>query len=167
MGRRVLVVYASKYGSTEGVAREIGAVLSERGHDVAIRRVQDAADPQKYDVIVAGSPIYASRVRKELVRFFEQNRKGLAGKRLALFAVAGSLADDTPENRAQALRALAVLHRGRDPVATGLFAGAVDLSKMPLPVRWLMRALKAKAGDHRDWEKIRAWAGELAESLSA
>jgi len=166
MGRRVLVVYASKYGSTEDVAQEIGKVLSERGHDVVVRRAKDAVDPQKYEAVVAGSPIYASKVRKELSGFFERNRKAISGKRLALFAVAGQLVDDTAENREKTLALLDPLRHGREPIAVGLFAGAIQPSKMPLLVRWVLRAMKAKVGDHRDWEKIRAWAGDVADKLS-
>jgi len=53
------------------------------------------------------------------------------------------------------------------PVSEGLFAGALDFSKLPLTLNTLlMRAAVAfgvfPQGDHRDWNAIQAWARELS-----
>lgn len=42
---RVLIVHASRYGSTEGIAERIGEVLRQHGLETAVRPVRDAGDP--------------------------------------------------------------------------------------------------------------------------
>jgi len=51
------------------------------------------------------------------------------------------------------------------PMATGLFAGALDPSSLPLVLRLLMKCIKAPAGDFRDWAGIRDWATRLGQRL--
>lgn len=56
------------------------------------------------------------------------------------------------------------------PVSEGLSAGALDLSKVPsLADRLKFRLSIAfgvwKEGDHRDWDVVRAWAGDLKPLL--
>jgi menaquinone-dependent protoporphyrinogen IX oxidase len=53
-----------------------------------------------------------------------------------------------------------------EPVDRGLFGGAMDYKKLPLPLRLMMKAMKKKEGDFRDWEAIRAWAMGLRSLLS-
>jgi len=48
--RLVLVAYASKYGSTKGVAERIGARLRERGHRVEVRAVDQTDGVDTYRV---------------------------------------------------------------------------------------------------------------------
>ena len=47
----------------------------------------------------------------------------------------------------------------------GLFAGAMDYSKLPFILRLLMKAMKTPQGDFRDWEAIRAWADSICPLL--
>jgi menaquinone-dependent protoporphyrinogen oxidase len=48
-----------------------------------------------------------------------------------------------------------------------IFAGEVDKSKLGFAERAVTRVVGAPEGDFRDWDAIRAWAGEIAESLHA
>ena len=57
------------------------------------------------------------------------------------------------------------------PVSEEYFAGALDVSKLPLiPEGLMMRAAVALGifprGDHRDWQAVRAWAEELKSLLN-
>jgi len=51
------------------------------------------------------------------------------------------------------------------PVEVGLFAGAMDYSKLPFILRLLMKAMKSPQGDFRDWEAITSWATDIAAVL--
>jgi hypothetical protein len=58
------------------------------------------------------------------------------------------------------------------PVSEGLFAGALDIGKVPsfgdrLKFRLSIAFGVWKAGDHRDWNAIRAWAADLKPILAA
>ena len=56
------------------------------------------------------------------------------------------------------------------PVSQGLFAGALDIRKVPSASDRFKFQLSVlfgvwKKGDHRDWEAIRAWAESLRPQL--
>jgi menaquinone-dependent protoporphyrinogen oxidase len=162
-----LVIHDSRYGSTQGIAEAVADVLTDRGHDVTVSFVKGAPDPSGFDAVVAGSPIYASRIRTGIVRYFEMHRATLATKQVALFAVSGTLAEETEANREAAEAALAPLRKGIDPTAIALFAGALDPKKLSWPARLLVRVLRAKTGDFRDWDRIRTWGAKLSDALES
>ncbi|MGZ4566515.1 MAG: flavodoxin domain-containing protein, partial [Blastococcus sp.] len=64
---RVLVVVASKHGSTQGIAEAIADELSstEAGQALGLTAVLQAAehapDPGGFDVVLVGSAVYAGR----------------------------------------------------------------------------------------------------------
>ncbi|MBI5957219.1 MAG: flavodoxin, partial [Chloroflexi bacterium] len=57
MSHKILVAYASRAGSTAGVAEAIGKTLSENGAQVEVRPMQDVKDLTPYGAVVAGSAI--------------------------------------------------------------------------------------------------------------
>jgi menaquinone-dependent protoporphyrinogen oxidase len=58
MKMRVLIVYASRYGSTQGIAERIAATLRRQGVETTVTPVHDAGDPAGYDAVVIGSAAY-------------------------------------------------------------------------------------------------------------
>ena len=52
------------------------------------------------------------------------------------------------------------------PVDEGLFGGVLDYSKLPLPMRLIVKAMKKPEGDYRDWESIQTWTTNLHSTLS-
>ncbi len=58
------------------------------------------------------------------------------------------------------------------PVSEGLFAGILDISKVPSFKDRMMFKISVKSGvwsegDHRDWEAIRLWAASLPALLQS
>jgi len=56
-GPSVLVAYASRYGSTRGVAERIAARLAEHGRRVDWRSVEEVDGVGAYDAVVFGSSL--------------------------------------------------------------------------------------------------------------
>jgi menaquinone-dependent protoporphyrinogen oxidase len=54
----LLAVYASRHGSTEGIAARITGRIAESGADVALRRVDQVEALEAYDAVVFGAPVY-------------------------------------------------------------------------------------------------------------
>jgi len=162
---KVLIVHASRYGSTAEVAEQVGDVLRESGHDVVVWAAHETPSPRSYDAVVAGSAIYGGRILGDLEKYFAKYRTELASKPLALFAVAGKLGDGVDEHRRQAEAALRPLVRGRTCLAQTAFAGVVDLRRVPWFLRPLTRLGTAQSGDFRKWDEIRAWASALSSQL--
>jgi menaquinone-dependent protoporphyrinogen oxidase len=87
---------------------------------------------------------------------------------LASFVACMTMAEPTEEKRAEVQAYLDPLRQAApevQPVGVGLFAGAVTYSKLPLPLRLLLKAMKVPEGDYRDWQAIRSWAESVRPGL--
>ncbi|MBN1887525.1 MAG: flavodoxin domain-containing protein [Thermoflexales bacterium] len=173
MSNKILVTYASRAGSTAGVAEAIGKTLAESGAQVEVRPMQDVHDLSPYGAVVAGSAIQASQWLPEAMQFVQTHRAELAQKPFAAFLVCMTLAmrggEKYREHVANFLQPVRALVR---PVGEGLFAGALDIGKIPsfgdrLKFRLSVVMGVWSEGDHRDWDAIRAWAGSLGSLLNA
>ena len=174
MTNKILVAYASRAGSTAGVAEAIGKTLAESGAQVEVRPMQDVKDLAPYRAVVAGSAIQRGQWLPEAMRFMQTHRAALAQKPFAAFLVCMTLSTLAPTAWAQCgvpndkyrehvatwLEPVRTLVK---PVSEGLFAGALDISKVPsfgdrLKFRLSVAFGVWSEGDHRDWNAIRAWA---------
>ena len=171
MSDRILVAYASRAGSTAGVAEAIGRTLAESGAQVDVRAVRDVGDIAAYRAVVAGSAIQAAHWLPEAMQFVQAHREALARRPFAAFLVCMTLAMPRGNAYRQGVAEwLAPVRALVRPVSEGLFAGALDISKVPsLGDRLKFRVSVAlgvwREGDHRDWDAIRAWATDLKPLL--
>ncbi len=171
MSTRVLVTYATRAGSTAGVAEDIGKALMENGFLVEVHPVQEVTDVTSYDAVVAGSAIQSKRWLPEAMEFLQVHRATLTRKPCAVFLVCMTLAMPNSEKYrpfvADFLQPVRAIVR---PASEGLFAGALDISKVPSPWNRLKFRLSVlfgvwSEGDHRDWDAIRTWADMLPPLL--
>jgi menaquinone-dependent protoporphyrinogen oxidase len=160
----VLVVYASKHGSTGGIAEAIAERLRERGFDVDASPVTDRLDVGDADAVVLGSAVYVGSWMQEAVGFAERNAETLAERPVWLFS-SGPLGEEVEDEEEQP-RQLAQLRGLLGPVDHRVFFGALDRSKLGFGERIMVKAVKAPDGDFRDWEAIRAWADGIADELT-
>jgi menaquinone-dependent protoporphyrinogen oxidase len=171
-GRRVLVAYASRCGSTGGVAERIGQVLCEMGARAEVKLVEHVTRLDPYQAIIVGSAIRSDQWLPEAVDFLQTNRAMFDSIPLALFLTCLTMAKPNAENREKAgayLGALSKAVPGLHPVETGFFAGVLDYGKLSWPMRMIMRQkMRDKGieeGDYRDWSLIRAWAAALPQKF--
>ncbi len=171
MSGKILVTYASKTGSTAGVAEAIGKTLAEGGAQVDVLPMQAVNDLDSYGAVVAGSAIRDRKWLPEAMQFVRTHQATLARKPFATFLVCMTLAMPNGEkyrdfvvDLAQPVRALV------KPVREGQFAGALDISKLSswgdrLKFRMSVALGVWKEGDHRDWNAIRVWAESIQPLL--
>jgi menaquinone-dependent protoporphyrinogen oxidase len=160
---KVLVTYASRYGSTADVARAIGKRLGERGMSVDVRPVEEVA-PQSiaaYDAVAIGGAVRVGSWLPAAVKFVEQNQAALSQKQVAYFAVHFLNTEDTAESREKRAAYLVGPRSKVAPVSEAYFAGKIDPSGMSLGDKLATKVVKAPTGDRRDWQAIDAWAGGL------
>lgn len=171
MNNKILVTYASRAGSTAGVAEAIGRALSEKGVQVDVLPMQDVKDLEPYRAVVAGSAIRGQKWLPEAMQFMRDHQSELSRKPFASFMVCITL---SMANAGQYLEGLkGWMGPVRDlvrPVSEGYFAGALDFSKLPfslnvLAMRFVVLIGIWKEGDHRDWNAIRLWAESLLPRL--
>ena len=170
MGDKLLIAYTSRAGATVGVAGAVADVLRGEGTEVDVRPSKEVTDLSPYLAVVAGSAIYMGQWMKDTVKFVERHRDALSKIPVAYFAVCLTMKDATEENRYTAAAYLDPVRKKVpevEPVSVGLFAGALDPSKLSFLFRAIVKKMGAPEGDFRDWEAIRAWAEELAPLLES
>ena len=86
MSTLVLVGYATRYGSTQGVAEAVAATLHECGLEVDIRPMREVRTLAGYSAVVLGAPLFMLRWHKDALDFLSQHREALTERRVAGFA---------------------------------------------------------------------------------
>lgn len=167
MAKRVLVVYASKYGSTAEIAEKIGQALREAGLQADVAPAEKAADVASYDAVVLGSAVYAGSWRKEAVEFLETNEKKMAERPTWLFS-SGPTGEGDPVQMMKGWR----FPEAQKPIAERIrpndiafFHGDIDMKKLNFAEKLLVKGIKAPVGDFRDWAAVTAWAKGIADAL--
>ena len=92
---RVLIGYASRFGSTRDIALRIAGKLGTHGSDVDVRSVDEISDVDPYDAVVFGSGVYDGSWTAEATEFVQRHSAILARKPVWLFSV-GSFGDQHP-----------------------------------------------------------------------
>jgi menaquinone-dependent protoporphyrinogen oxidase len=173
MTNKILVTYASRAGSTAGVAEAIGKTLSERGEQVDVLPMQEVKDLTPYGAVVAGSAIQNKQWLPEAMKFLQAHQSELTQKPFAAFLVCMTLAMRNGETyRPFVAEFLAPVRALARPVSEGLFAGVLEIQKVPSFSNRLKFRLSVlfgvwSEGDHRDWNAIRLWAESLTPLLHA
>jgi menaquinone-dependent protoporphyrinogen oxidase len=159
----VLVTYASKHGSTQGIAERIAEQLRQLGKYAEARSVDEVSDLGSYQAFVIGSAVYYGSWLKEATEWVHRNQAVLAQHPVWLFSV-GPLgtevqdAEQQPKEMAEFQHTLGL----RDQ---RIFFGALDHSRLSFAERVMVKAVRAPEGDFRDWQAIEAWAASIAQDL--
>jgi len=183
---RVLVVHASRHGSTRGIAERIAEVIERAGHEVEVAPAGAEPSVSGTDAVVVGSGVYMGSWLTDGLEFLRANQGLLSGRRVWLFSTgplpAASSYDPDKDPLESALgplegpgsggrRKLQELIDVIAPREHMVFAGAYDPADPPRTMgERFMRMLPAAKGilppgDYRDWPAIEAWADRIAEQL--
>ena len=174
---RVLVAYASRYGSTQEIAERIAAVLREHHLEATVQPAEDADNPLSYGSVVVGSASYFFHWMKSATNFVRQNQDVLAGKPLWLFS-SGPLGTEDKDAQGRDLRAvlepkeIAEFRETVRPRDHRVFFGALRPNKLGFLHRQLLKLPVNRGdaifprGDFRDWSEVETWASGIAEALT-
>lgn len=159
---KVLVSAASKHGATAGIADAIASALMSRGFEVMVKEPGHVEEVHTFDAMVVGSAVYAGHWMKPAIELTERFAERFPGKPVWLFS-SGPLGEP-PKPTEDPVDVAGVMEvtgaRGHR-----VFAGKLDKAMLSFPERAIVGALRAPYGDFRDWDEIRNWAGEIADSL--
>ncbi|HEY5387896.1 MAG TPA: flavodoxin domain-containing protein [Thermoleophilia bacterium] len=194
---RILLVCATRHGSTVEVANAIAEELRAGGNVVDLRPAAEAPGPTGYDAVVVGGPMIMGWHR-EALRYLKKHRGELERLPTALFITAASLTENgesgvdgvpivkdpwlakAPGSAAKLTRkeryALPrhylgdVLKKAAPlrPRSVAFFAGSLDLTTMNvLEKLFVLLVVGATPGDGRNWKAIREWGAGLGDVLRA
>jgi menaquinone-dependent protoporphyrinogen oxidase len=171
---RILVAYASRYGSTAGIAERIAATLKLQGLDSDVMPVEEARELERYDAFVIGSAAYMGSWMKGAAQFVRRNRTLLSGKPVWLFS-SGPIGTATVDAKGRDVR-IAAAPKEFDEFADlkprdhRVFFGALERAKLTGTHRLISRVPASQKilleGDFRDWKEIDGWAEGIAHELA-
>ena len=192
---RVLVVFATRHGSTSEVAEAVAEEMRAAGLDADVTAAASAGAPQGYDAVVVGGPMIMGW-HKDALRYLARHRDALAGRPTAYFIMAMSLTeaggdriDGVPivkdpwlvkepkdvaklgyrERYARPAHYLEKPFKRAPrvrPRSIAFFGGSLDLTTMNIFEKlFVMLIIGATPGDARHWDAIREWARTLPEIL--
>lgn len=163
---RILVVYGSKRGGTEGIAAMLAESLGDLGAEVVLRPASDRSrDLDGFDAVVVGGSLYVNRWHRDARRFLGRAARRLTGTPVWLFS-SGPLGDEEAAE-ARAIPPVPQVARLADRVgARGhrTFGGRLDPQAHGFPAAAMARTM---AGDWRDPAAIRVWAEEIVAGLAS
>jgi menaquinone-dependent protoporphyrinogen oxidase len=160
MAADVLIVYASRHGSTEQVARGIGETLRDLELTTTIEPADEVADVTGFRAVLVGGGIYMGRWHRDARQFLHRHRRAFERVPFAVFALGPG--KDTPEDFEALRRQLEHALRRTpeiEPRATAVFGGVIDPERLRFPFNRMPKT------DLRDWDGIRAWARALPAAL--
>jgi len=166
--RKILVTYASDYGSTQGVAEAIGKVLCSDEVGVDVVYVENVKSVKGYEQVIVGSPIQYDTWMNEAKEFLNTYEIELSTLPLAYFFTCLTLSKKSATTIKQAqgyADDLLKLNPKIEPQSIGQFAGVLDYSKFSVAFRFLARGmftiLGVSEGDYRDWNAIEKWSNKI------
>lgn len=163
----ILIAYASKYGSTAQIAENIALRLKKAGLEPKVMNAVDVKSLEGYSAVVLGSAVYVGNWLNEAADFLAKFKQGLALRPVWFFS-AGPTGKGDPVEQMNGWRfpeALKPMVEGIHPRDIAFFHGTLDIEKLRFAEKLIVRALKAPAGDFRDWEIINAWADDIAQAI--
>ncbi|MBN1892019.1 MAG: flavodoxin [Clostridiales bacterium] len=143
---KTIILYATKYGSTEKVANRIREKIPGETvmANISKRHVPDLS---AFDTVIVGGPIYIGKTLKPLTTFINKNLGELKKKRLALFICAGA---EDPAQVEILLSALFPAELRDRAVYTGTMGGEMNMNNVNPLMRFVLKnMIKVKEGYSR------------------
>ena len=164
---KILVAYASTHGAMQEVAEKVAETLREQGLSVDLRAAKDVKTLGGIGAVVLGGPLYMFRWHSDAIRFLNRHHKAItAGIPVAVFA--GGPWEDKPEQFADVRKnvdSILAKFPWLNPVSVEVVGGRFDPAHLRFPYSLIPAMKQMPASDARDWDRIHAWAVELADAF--
>ena len=169
-GPRVLVVFASRHGSTREIAAELARGLSASPAggsgrlSAVLAPVEVRPDPAGFDAVVLGSAVYSGRWLEQARRYVGAVAPQLRSRPTWLFS--SGLVDVRPWCSDDQDRDTHPLEDCVGARGHRAFSGRLERRLLSAAERRVWPAGGA-VGDLRDWRAVRGWAEEIATEVAA
>jgi len=183
--KKVLLVYGTRYGSTEEISNKIKEVLQKNDIDVDLinledRKLKNLPSLEEFDGIMIGSSIKIGKMTKNVRKFLKKYADKLKNKTnlIGVFVSCGSAGDPAERPKARKEYIESVLEKyGIDADMYEAFGGVLDLtedSNLGFVSKKMMAAAAkddesltaGEKNDTRDWEFISSYAKSFCDSLN-
>lgn len=164
---RLLIIYASRYGQTEKIARRLASAAGAKTDVVSIGEAQTVS-LSDYDSLIIASPVYFGRHDRKIEDFVRRNAAAINAMQSAFVSVSGSKDEAFVHDFAR--------RTGWIPEIHASFAGAEPYRKYGFFTRMLMRSIARKHGrtvdvhqdyEFTDWTAVEEFGRDFAGYASA
>ncbi len=166
MADSILVGYATRYGSTQGVAEAVATALREAGQQVDLQPLRGVRTLEGVRAVVMGAPLYVFHWHRDAKSFLSRHRRALAERPVVVFAL-GPFHDkeeEWQEVRKELDKELANFP-WLTPLDIKIVGGKFDPAALRFPHNLIPALKQMPPTDIRDWAAIRDWATGLVEKL--
>jgi menaquinone-dependent protoporphyrinogen oxidase len=165
---KILVAYATKYGSTAEVAEAIAKSLETLKAEVLLLPLNKVRSLSGIDAVVMGAPFYMFRWHKDAILFLSRFDGKLQKVPTAVFALGPfhDVESEWLEIRGQLDRELTKFPWFQ-PIDVKLFGGKFDPVSLTFPFNMIPALKELPASDIRDWAAISLWAKTVHEKFTA
>ncbi|AFG37109.1 flavodoxin [Spirochaeta africana] len=157
---KYLITWYTKTGTTKEIADQLAQALRDRGTEVDILPLEQAADLTPYSHVIVGAPINGMQWVPQAKQYLQANAAALDGVVLSLFAVSYVMHSGWKLWRKIVAKGIAELARTSGARQTAIFRGRID-KPLPTPARMLFGIPAATPLDLQDPTEVQAWAQEL------
>ena len=170
MTERILVAYATRYGSTLEVAEKVGEILHDSGLKVEVRPAQNVFSLEPYRAVVLGAPVFIGSLQKDIKRFLAKHQQALERMPVAFFALGPLDALAEMDGAVEQLDKELAKFPWLKLRTKQMFGGKYDPASLRFPDTFLTKLKFSPlygrpVSDARDWEAIKTWALSLADAL--
>lgn len=163
---QVLLIVASRHGSTIELARAMGQALTAHGAQPVVRVVDEVdtgpeGELAAADAVVLGSALYLRRWLEPATVFAREHGARLRTVPVWLFS-SGPVGDPAMHEGPLELAELVEATGAREH---RVFGGRLDRDDLDQVEREVVAELGARGGDYRDWAAVRHWAAHVADVL--
>jgi menaquinone-dependent protoporphyrinogen oxidase len=161
---RIAIIYLSRRGTTEKVARIIAEYLPGHSLDLYNMELNHLPELTAYDGIILGGPIYMGALPDKMQQYCLRNLDALRSRRLGLY-ICGMIPD--PEKQLLELEKAYPTLLFQHAVAKAFLGGAFIQERMNFfeKVIVFFMARTRKSVEKIDRDAIRLFAGEFTRSL--
>jgi menaquinone-dependent protoporphyrinogen oxidase len=158
-GKKVLVAYATKAGSTGEAAMVIGKTIAAQGARVDVKPIAKVGALTGYEAFVLGAAIRGGNPTSEYVGFVRNHANVLGEKPTSVYLLCMTLSKDTAENRQTVEKYFDAVRKYLRPKTEGYFAGRMNYSLLNPLARIAARDMvKVPEGDFRNPSAMEQWA---------
>ena len=165
----VLILYATKYGQAELIARRIAAASCEWNVGATVQDVRSAsaADLLQGRSVILVASVHYGRHPRSITRFVKENAARLAERHTAFISVSGDAVDPATRPRAEEYARDFYRTTGWTPAVSLIIGGAVRFTKYNWLLRYMTKRAFAAKGiqldprrdyDYTDWEAVKRFA---------
>lgn len=167
MENKILITYATKYGSTGEIANKIKELLDKSSATIDLVPVDEVNEINQYTTVIVGSAVYMGQWRKNASRFLRKNVSALKDKNVWIFS-SGPTGEGDPVELLKGWRMPKRLEKILDeikPKEIKVFNGKLTKEKMNFFDKFIIDKVKAPVGDFIDWQDVDRWANKIESDL--